>query len=319
MADAVENRLHADVREYLKEAQSIVDANPDLEQATRELRALRMPFLVGSLSVHPEGRQVYALLPTGDTALTLPRGRLVPVIRELLAGLCRQSERGGGILDLHQAWRWDLGIHHSAELGGGDVTHPHFGEQRGGTIPGFGRWPATVEQQLIAPRDMDSTVFDEVIARNPTWRFIPQPQPRTQAKAGKPIPPRSSEATSKMVDLTPFYHAALDESWHQGGLPNNTLEALPPGLHEFDGTEFDVRGIVQLAGAQADRELSVQFPVEVNGIEVEQETARVRFLHACGWCTPLRHSGGNLCGALRQRRVTGGTDSSTTATFRIGG
>jgi hypothetical protein len=89
-----------------------------------------------------------------------------------------------------------------------------------------------------------------------------------------------------MVDLSKYYNAALNETWHKGGMSNNTLKDLPRGIQTFHGTSFDIRGIVQLSGQQAERELSVQFPEEVANITVQQKGQNVHFLHGCGWQSP---------------------------------
>jgi hypothetical protein len=94
-------------------------------------------------------------------------------------------------------------------------------------------------------------VFDEIIARNPQWAFIQQPQPKTDAELGKPIPARDAAADPGMVDLTSHYNGALDETWQAGGVANNHLGNLPQGIQEFSGVRFDVRGVVQLSGLQA--------------------------------------------------------------------
>ena len=80
-----------------------------------------------------------------------------------------------------------------------------------------------------------------------------------------------------MVNLSNYYNAALNETWHKGGMLNNTLKDLPRGIQTLDGVTFDVRGIVQLSGQQAERELSVQFPEEVDGITVRQKGQKIHF------------------------------------------
>ena len=89
-----------------------------------------------------------------------------------------------------------------------------------------------------------------------------------------------------MVDLSQYYNAALNETWHKGGMSNNTLKDLPRGIQTLDGTSFDIRGIIQLSGQQAEQELSVQFPEEVANITVQQKGQNVHFLHGCGWQSP---------------------------------
>jgi hypothetical protein len=89
-----------------------------------------------------------------------------------------------------------------------------------------------------------------------------------------------------MIDLSRYYNAALNETWHKGGMSNNTLKDLPRGIQTLDGITFDIRGIVQLSGQQAERELSVQFPEEVANITVQQKGQKIHFLHGCGWLSP---------------------------------
>jgi hypothetical protein len=69
-------------------------------------------------------------------------------------------------------------------------------------------------------------------------------------------------------------------------MSNNTLKDLPRGIQTLGGTSFDIRGIVQLSGQQAERELTVQFPKEVGNITVQQKGQNVHFLHGCGWQSP---------------------------------
>jgi len=84
-----------------------------------------------------------------------------------------------------------------------------------------------------------------------------------------------------LLDLTPYYNADLDESWH--GSTGNDLAALPKGVQTFAGVEFDVRGIVQLRSRSPS---STHFPMVVNGIRVHQKCQRLQFLHAAGFGNP---------------------------------
>jgi hypothetical protein len=102
---------------------------------------------------------------------------------------------------------------------------------------------------------------------------LPQQGPIT-----KVYPPRDSKARKQLLDLGSFYNAMLTESWH--GNTGNDLGALPVGLQTIGGIEFDVRGIVQLAGKSA---ASARFPREVKGIKVRQKCQRLHFLHATGY------------------------------------
>ncbi|MBI4662871.1 MAG: AAA-like domain-containing protein [Verrucomicrobia bacterium] len=114
------------------------------------------------------------------------------------------------------------------------------------------------------------------------WEIVHFDRPRTVRNVARPkpsVPPRDPRATPALIDLSSFYNAALNKTWHSG-LPDNNLSALPQGLQTFGGVEFDVRGVVQLAGANLWRQ---GFPAQVRGIPVNQRCARLHFLHATGW------------------------------------
>ena len=83
------------------------------------------------------------------------------------------------------------------------------------------------------------------------------------------------------IDLTHYYNARLDESWH--GNQNNDLSSLPTGLQTFNNVQFDVRGIVQL-GSRAPT--AKKFPPQIKGIKVRQKCRRLHFLHAAGYGGP---------------------------------
>ena len=109
--------------------------------------------------------------------------------------------------------------------------------------------------------------------------------PRTARHVNRPkphVPLREAAATPAMIDLSGFYNAALNEAWYPGPRTNN-LSALPPGLKKLAGVEFDVRGLIQLAGMNLGRE---GFPEAVRGIAVRQKCQRFHFLHAAAWKVP---------------------------------
>jgi hypothetical protein len=284
--DELELRLHADARNYLDKAQKIAAESPDLETARQKIRGLKMPELIGSVNVDPATKTVYGLLPAGQAAIVLPRPRVMPLLSEALAdynakandvgGSVAYSKTGSGTWEFTVAQSWESLTTFTRTFGNAlfeqHLSSPEKQRQ--------------LEQQLTARRDGDPAVFDEVVARNPRWAFLPQPQPRTDAKPGIPIPARDAAADNCLVDLGPYYNAALNESWHQGGMANNTLKDLPTGIQQFADVKFDVRGIVQLAGQQAARELRVRFPQEIDGIRVGRSGTKLHLLHACGWASP---------------------------------
>ena len=63
------------------------------------------------------------------------------------------------------------------------------------------------------------------------------------ARWGYPL--RDPNAKKNEIDLSEHYNFLLHNNWH-GGQGNNLAE-LPTGLQMLDGTEFDVRGLIQVA------------------------------------------------------------------------
>jgi hypothetical protein len=109
----------------------------------------------------------------------------------------------------------------------------------------------------------------------PSVLFAPPAASRAPAAMG--FPARSPQANGRSLDLTGFYNGLLSNSWQ--GSPGNNLSGLAAGLHDFDGVQFDIRGVIQLGG----EELPSIFPRNVDGIPVRQKCARIHFLHAVGF------------------------------------
>ncbi|MDA1275125.1 MAG: AAA-like domain-containing protein [Verrucomicrobia bacterium] len=103
------------------------------------------------------------------------------------------------------------------------------------------------------------------------YRAVPRPKPV--------LPERDPSASASQVNLDGFYNASLTNSWHDGDSSNH-LGDLPIGLQELADVQFDVRGIVQLAGRHL---WSAGFPMDVKGIPVKRKAVRIHFLHATGW------------------------------------
>jgi hypothetical protein len=108
----------------------------------------------------------------------------------------------------------------------------------------------------------------------------------SQARLQSEIPQRDPRAPAKLIDLTKHYNAALTEGWHRTG-PNepiaNDLSNLPRGIQKIAGTEFDVRGLIQLSSRKLNHP---RFPLAARDIKVDQKAARIHFLHSTGWSAP---------------------------------
>ena len=113
---------------------------------------------------------------------------------------------------------------------------------------------------------------------------------RASESAGRPpapkktYPARDPQAGAQLVDLTRFYNARLNETWHGGeNATGNDLDALTPGIQNLGGVDFDVRGIVQLASKAPSAN---RFPANVTGIKVNQKCQKLHFLHAAAFGHP---------------------------------
>lgn len=100
---------------------------------------------------------------------------------------------------------------------------------------------------------------------------------RLRANAGPAIPSRPREAAATHVDLTAHYNLALTDSWFPSDPSfDNSFSAFPQGILPLAGTDFDVRGIVQLAGLGVKTR---DYPQRVEGIRVDRVVRRLHVLH----------------------------------------
>jgi hypothetical protein len=134
----------------------------------------------------------------------------------------------------------------------------------------------------------DGRIYESPIAWEATFTNITSPESLRpaalfgggKAKAGSRFPARSPKATPMQIDLGRFYNAALRENWL--GRTNDNFASAPRGLQVIDGTTFDIRGIVQLAG----RDLPKRYPEQTKSIPVNVKCEKLHFLHALAGWTP---------------------------------
>lgn len=102
------------------------------------------------------------------------------------------------------------------------------------------------------------------------------------------IPERESNISIRLVDLTDYYTAALDDDWLVSAGAN--LKRLPKGVQELENILFDIRGIVQLGGLSLYKESdytiedqNTKYPDKALDIKINQKASKMYFLHACAW------------------------------------
>jgi WD40 repeat protein len=101
------------------------------------------------------------------------------------------------------------------------------------------------------------------------------------------IPARAAGTSSNCVDLSLWYNAPLHQDWHTTPvLAGYNLSRVTPGPHVLGGVEFDVRGVIQLAGAKITNDFP-EYPREVRGVRVQRHCRALHFLHASIWTYKL--------------------------------
>jgi hypothetical protein len=106
---------------------------------------------------------------------------------------------------------------------------------------------------------------------------------QVRAESNPDIDPPALGTPARLIDLGAHYNAALTDAWHSGGRnPGNNLAAIPRGRQRLGGVEFDIRGVVQLAGRALAASGSM-FPTTATNIPVGLPSRRLHFLHAAGW------------------------------------
>jgi len=109
--------------------------------------------------------------------------------------------------------------------------------------------------------------YDTTSPRPLTPRQIVERENQTKARVAKLIRPRDAQADQTMLDLTSFYDVLLPG---QAGRNPAGFRASDPGTHTWNGTKFDVRGMIQ-SQYQPDR--------KITGIPVGQKCSGIVFLH----------------------------------------
>jgi len=98
---------------------------------------------------------------------------------------------------------------------------------------------------------------------------------------GLAIPERDILCGKNRLNLTSYYTESLDDNIHHK--PGNTLSDLPKGLQNFGGIDFDIRGVIQLAGHRSEEITTLVYPPKITGIAVDMKGKSVHFLHASAW------------------------------------
>ena len=100
------------------------------------------------------------------------------------------------------------------------------------------------------------------------------------------IVPRDPKANDSLIDLSHNFMASPDDDWfnHAG----HDLHDLPRGVQTFAGVDFDVRGLMVLAGGKTSLKITgLALPEEYYGIAIHKKGNTVNFLQACAFDSPI--------------------------------
>jgi len=145
-----------------------------------------------------------------------------------------------------------------------------------------------VDAQLTFVKDAKGKVTSLVLHQNgdKTAKKISDEVPPLKGPDLSKIPARDPKAAPQLVDLSGKYSSPLTEQWHPdaNGLPSgvNHLGSLPLGVQKLAGVDFDVRGVIQVTGVQAEY-AGAAFADEQTGIKVGRKCKQLHALHAAGW------------------------------------
>jgi WD40 repeat protein len=111
-------------------------------------------------------------------------------------------------------------------------------------------WDLGIVQRHLAPLGLDWNSPPLPPAAHGLLSPVQATAPETRPiEFEQPIPRRSPALRTQLLDLTAHYNKALDQPF--SNLDNHLAELLP-GLHTFGGVQYDVRGRIQLQGAETD-------------------------------------------------------------------
>ena len=102
------------------------------------------------------------------------------------------------------------------------------------------------------------------------------------------IAKRSEDLDSRFVDLGDYYNVTLNEFPYQTEqstrLLTETFDQIEPGVGDFAGTPFDVRGIIALASRETELKAGVyELNPDVYGIPIGRKASAINLLHGAGW------------------------------------
>lgn len=280
---SLENLAHADILEYLANAEKVVKGAASTEEAQKGLEALKMPELIYSLNRDTASSKLYCLLPGG---VVFPRSKVTSILKTVTADFAAKADQLGGCMTYS---RVKAGVHECAVIQSTEALTTFVSTVANTLMEQYLGSPEKQQglmRAVMAEGDTNPERYEEILVKNPTWEFIPSPRPKRDVKAPKGLPKREANTPANLLNLSKVYNASLKDSWHAGALADNTLANLPQGIQEFAGVQFDVRGIVQLSGKSAASQLEVRFPKEVKGIKANQKGNQLHFLHATGWSAP---------------------------------
>jgi tetratricopeptide (TPR) repeat protein len=160
-------------------------------------------------------------------------------------------------------------------------------ERLGRTNEAQGLWSRAITEAEAKGAPATNVLNSALLGRSALLRRLNRPgEAQTDWLRASHIPPREPQTSPNLLDLTAYYNSSLTHGWipsSRAGMPRDrNLDELPRGVQEMAGVQFDVRGLIQVAGSAPNGTLGAAFPAEVKGISADQKCRRLHFLHGTG-------------------------------------
>jgi WD40 repeat protein/tRNA A-37 threonylcarbamoyl transferase component Bud32 len=123
-------------------------------------------------------------------------------------------------------------------------------------------------------KDQPEARTSALLNRSQVLQRLKRPaEARADLLSARNIPPRTRGTPPNLIDLSAYYNARLNETWHIEGSPLS----IPMGIQKLAGVDFDVQGLIQVG---ADASNGVAYPKQVSGITIARRCEQLHFLHS---------------------------------------
>jgi eukaryotic-like serine/threonine-protein kinase len=141
-------------------------------------------------------------------------------------------------------------------------------------------WNLDTQKKILSLKGHTAAVND--LAFSPTGDYLASASDDGSIRIWAAIP----TPVEQHINLFNYFNADLWDTWHHPyrstGDRTDTLSELKQGIQRFGEVRFDVRGIIQLKG----KNLKMDYPQRILGIQIDSRAEKINFLQATGGVAP---------------------------------